>query len=339
MLSAFRFIIPILLLAVALSTNRCFFCMGFSASMSTPSFQKGAAAKPFEKKKIAVFGAAGYLGGCAYGFLQRAGSLYGTGIMGIGAPRGIVASAGGSTILNSVLSRNFALAFADETFVRPTDMTSVEDIQSKLNGFDAAILGTKYCFRDSPAGAFGKGPNDKTKEFYMDIPGSPTANLMDDPEYNYNIFCNTLEACKKSKKLRHLIVVETDAEFDQDTIVGDKYLQLLEEAQVPYTYIRPLGRLESIKNYTFKKGIESNMRISRVDSVEELVPVGDKIIYREHIAAVCVQALITLGWEDNRVIQVEQLGNIEVDSKVKVNPAKEWCVNSVIIQNCLAGIP
>jgi len=36
---------------------------------------KGCAAKPFEKKKIAVFGAGGYLGAVVFGFLQRAASL------------------------------------------------------------------------------------------------------------------------------------------------------------------------------------------------------------------------------------------------------------------------
>ena len=36
---------------------------------------EGCAAKPFEKKKIAVFGAGGYIGAVIFGFLQRAASL------------------------------------------------------------------------------------------------------------------------------------------------------------------------------------------------------------------------------------------------------------------------
>jgi hypothetical protein len=36
---------------------------------------KGCAAKPFEKKKVAIFGAGGYLGAVIFGFLQRASSL------------------------------------------------------------------------------------------------------------------------------------------------------------------------------------------------------------------------------------------------------------------------
>lgn len=44
----------------------------FSALHLTP---KGCAARPFEKKKVAIFGAGGYLGAVIFGFLQRASSL------------------------------------------------------------------------------------------------------------------------------------------------------------------------------------------------------------------------------------------------------------------------
>lgn len=355
----------ILLLLIAAGSNGC---LGFSSltpitttttnniiittkGRSTTSLEmsdgdRGSAAKPLEKKKVAVFGTGGYLGACVYGFLQRAGSLYGTGISGVGAPRAIVATASGSANLNSVLSRNFVLAQADESFVRPTDMTSVESIRSKLNGFDAAIIGTRYCFKTMPitAGTYGRGPNDKTKEFYMDQPRSLTSKLMDDLEYSDQIFLNTLEACTNSNKMRHLVVVETDAEFDNKDgevgYVGDKYIQALENAQVPYTYIRPLGRLDNIKNFTFKSGIQSELRITQANSLEELVPVADdQTVYREHLAAVCVQSLMTLGWEDNRVIQVEQSTEDSDFGASKAAPQKEWCVNSGIVMDCLAAIP
>jgi len=317
-------------------------CLGFSMTMSASSANKGAGAKPYEKKRVAVFGTGGYLGACAFGFLQRAGSLYGTGISGIASPRAIVATANGAGALNSILSKNFVLAQADETFIKPTDMSSVDNIRAKVGGFDAAILATRYCYKSLPVtmGTFAKGPNDRTREFYMDQPRSITSrsNLEDDPGYSNDIFCNTLEACKN---MGHLVVVETDAEFEAggECTVGDKYLQLLEESQIPYTYIRPLGRMENIDNFTFKKGIQSDLKIVRANSVEEFLPVEDKKIYREHVAAVCVQALVTLGWEDNRVIQVEQaLEDLPV-SKKKVTPQKEWCVNSGMIMESLAAIP
>ena len=46
-----------------------------SSSLHMAQPPKGCAAKPFEKKKIAVFGAGGYLGAVSFGFLQRASAL------------------------------------------------------------------------------------------------------------------------------------------------------------------------------------------------------------------------------------------------------------------------
>ena len=330
-----------LILLLAVNTNGC---LGFSSSgmtMSASSFNKGSAATPLDKKKIVVFGTGGYLGACAYGFLQRAGSLYGTGISGVGAPRAIVATASGSKNLNSILSQNFALAQADESFIRPTDVMDAENIQAKINGFDAAIIGTRYCYKTLPVtmGTFAKGPNDKTREFYLDQPRTPGSKLLDDSEYSSAIFSNTLEACKKSNTLNHLVIVETDAEFD-DEYVGDKYLQLLEESEIPYTYIRPLGKMDNIKNFTFKRGIQSDLKIARANSVEDFLSVEDKKIYREHVAAVCVQCLMTLEWKDNRVIQVEQSAeDLDYTPSRKDKSQKEWCMNSGIIMNALAGIP
>lgn len=40
---------------------------GFSSSINASMSTKGCAAKPYEKKKIAVFGAGGYLGSTIYG--------------------------------------------------------------------------------------------------------------------------------------------------------------------------------------------------------------------------------------------------------------------------------
>jgi len=96
------------------------------------------------------------------------------------------------------------------------------------------------------------------------------------------------------------------------------------------------------------KGIRSDLKISRANSVEDLAEntnskLSDKnTIYREHIAAVCVQALMTLGWDDNRVIKIEQssddLLTTMVDKGGDVILHKEWCVNSKILQNSLSQL-
>ncbi len=61
------------------STGVDAFAPSYRSTVRSPSSlylaPKGCAAKPFEKKKIAVFGAGGYLGAVVFGFLQRAASL------------------------------------------------------------------------------------------------------------------------------------------------------------------------------------------------------------------------------------------------------------------------
>ena len=99
---------------------------------------RGSAAKPFEKKKIAIAGVGGYAGAVTFGFLQRAASLYGTGI---GAVRAVGATADTASRLNSNLSKHFCLAFADESVIKLCNlMESPESVAAKLQGFDALVL-------------------------------------------------------------------------------------------------------------------------------------------------------------------------------------------------------
>lgn len=50
-----------------------------------------------------VFGAGGNLGATLFGFLQRAGSIYGTGLGGVETPRAICATGVGAESLNKLL--------------------------------------------------------------------------------------------------------------------------------------------------------------------------------------------------------------------------------------------
>ena len=327
-----RFLGAVLLLLVVLSIEAC---AAFSLSMmATP---KGCAAKPYEKKKIAVFGAGGYLGGCIYGFLQRAGSLYGTGVSGVGgSPRAIVATGVGSLNLNGILSKNFILAQADESFVKLTNMTSVDYIQTRLNGFDAAVLGTRCMLEQRPVtgGSYENTPNDKTMEFYMDRPRSSTVKGLDNPDYCMTLFQNSLEA-SKAERLRHLVVIETDLQFEDDSShPGTKYLDLLEESGIAFTYIRPVGKLENQQDYTYAKGLGGDLKITQASSAEEFKSSSDSI-YREDVAAVAVQALMSLDWSDSRVLQVQQAGQFDSISNTKAVPQKEWCMNSQVIGESL----
>lgn len=131
-------------------------------SLQMTARPQGCAATPFEKKKVAVLGGGGYLGAVTFGFLQRAASLYGTGI---GSCRCIGATADTAVRLNGVLGKNFCRAQADESFIKLTDLYSSADmIASRLQGWDALILGSDLFVQERPitGGTYERTPNDKT---------------------------------------------------------------------------------------------------------------------------------------------------------------------------------
>lgn len=334
------------LLAVGSSLpTQCHFATALSANSMVFTAVKGSAARPLENKKVAVFGAGGYLGGCVFGFLQRAGSLYGTGISGVGgSPRAVVATSFGSLNLNSVLSKNFILAQADESFVKLTDMTSTDSVRGRVRGFHAAVLATRCSLDRRPVtlGTYEKTPNDKTFEFFMDRPRGSTMRGIDDPEYALSMFETSVRACQE-EGLEHVVVVETDLEFGdsaQFVPVGDKYIKILEEAQLGFTYISPFGKLQNLPDYTYAKGLQSSLTVSRVTDPEDLLAKSSEAssIYREDLAALCVQVLLTLPWDECRVLKVGSAASLpETDAKA-TKPQREWCVNSDVVRSSLAGV-
>lgn len=147
-----------------------------------------------------------------------------------------------------------ALLKADESFVKLTDMSSIDSIENRLQGFDAAILATSYALETRPVtgGSYDKTPNDKTTEFYMDRPSSGI--VFDSLDQSFELFCLTLEA-SRAAGIKRLIVIETDNQFERDSTPGDKYLDLLNTSDIPYSYIRPNGKLENFPSpWTFAKG-------------------------------------------------------------------------------------
>jgi len=307
-------------------------------SANPPVIVKGSAAKPYEKKKIAVFGSGGYLGACIFGFLQRAGSLYGTGIAGINSPRAITATGSGSQCLNGVLGKNFVLAQADESFVKLTDMTSVESIRSRVRGFDAVIFSTLYTLEIRPVtgGSYERTPNDKTLEFYMDRPRSPTIQGTFDPQYCEQIFQKTLEACRE-EGVKRVFVIETDRQFGITSGDSDKYIDTLSKSGIPYLYIQPDGMMENLQDYTYVKGVQGDLSIYD-DLIEGTNPPSSAgVLYREDVAAFCAQSIMSLDWSECKVVRLVSNGpatNLSVSSKSNP-PSRQWCVNSQSLSTLL----
>ena len=125
---------------------------------------KGSAAVPYSKQKILTMGNGGYLGGILFGYLQRASTIYTTGIGGIGGGiRSIGATADTSIRLNRILNKHFVLAQADESYIKLTDLTSIDAIQQRMMGYDAIVLGTKLYLerRKVAANTYEVTPNDQ----------------------------------------------------------------------------------------------------------------------------------------------------------------------------------
>jgi hypothetical protein len=100
--------------------------------------------------------------------LQRAGSLFGTGLA---PPRCLGATADTALRLNQLLSKQFGLAYADESYIKLTDLSSIEAILQRLeDGYvDALILGTPMSVRQRAvvSGTYERTPNDKAYVIYI----------------------------------------------------------------------------------------------------------------------------------------------------------------------------
>ena len=320
------------------------FSYALSSSINVPN-PKGSAANPLQKQKIAVLGAGGYLGGLTFGYLQRASSLYGTGMGGIGSPRNVCATGMNSMALNKILSKNFVLAYAGEDQMKLTNMIDVDMIAARLEGYGAAVIGTAYFLEQRPVTActYEQGPNCKTWEFYLEAPRQSGESQADDQELHLQIFENTLRAAKQSH-LQHILVVETPR-----TKQPEDFEALLNQCGVPFTYLRIDAALENYPDHTYQKGVQGDLVIegklidTRTNWMDNLPPPrtdGSAPLYREDLAACIVQSLQSLDWATSRCIRVTSLGDWEGARKGKITGRqdKEWCGNSIILAEKMASV-
>lgn len=310
---------------------------------------KGSAAVPFNKKKVAVFGSGGSMGATMFGFIQRASSIYGTGLGGV---RCICATPTGSANLNKILGRSFKLAFAGEDMVRLTNMQDKEAISRSLNGMDAAVLGTIYQMeqRNVALNSYEKSPNDKTYEFYLDDQYAANWDISaDDIDYHLEMFQRSIDACKTAE-LEHIVVIETPYTKDPKP-----FAKIIDDAGIPFTYIRVDGKLENTKLYTFEEGVQSSLEIDSISLPEmysskngyasgdwsdyEMKVGSNDIIAREDIAALAVQSLLSLDWSISKCLKVVSSGTLlkkmDQKQKNKMKSDKDWCIKSEVLAETL----
>lgn len=305
---------------------------------------KGCAAKPLEKKKVAVFGTGGYMGAITYGFLQRASSLYGTGISNIrGSPRAIGATSGSLEALNKELGSKFKAAFCSEDLVRLVDTSDVDHIKDRLQDFDAAILGTSYQLeqRKVTLNTYESSPNEKVYEIYLDErygAWNQEVAPSDDADIHTYLFRNSVQACKAAG-LSHLVVFETPR-----TVQPSEFVNILEEEGMKYTYIRTNSPLSKDLTFTFEKGISNKLDVRIVQSIDDIdKQETEKPISREDLSALIVQSLMSLDWEESRIIEV-RASDVNITSgygtkeKRKQKYDSYWCPNSDVLAEALSTL-
>eukprot|EP00957_Ditylum_brightwellii_P053480 4052906-Ditylum_brightwellii.AAC.1 len=115
-----------------------------------------------------------------------------------------------------------------------------------------------------------------------------------------------------------------------------EYAKVLDEVGVPFTYIHPNcapgSGIETFKDFTFEKGIQGDLEIESFTLADnyfsadgyksggwmenliaerEVTGNVDTVIYREDVAALAVQALISLDWSKRRCLEVSSKGSLE----------------------------
>lgn len=333
---------------------------------------------PLDKKAVAVFGAGGSLGGTIFGFLQRASNLYGTGIGGAAMPRAISACSEGSLRLNSILSKGFKLAYAGEQHMRLVDMSDVEHVAARLKGVDAVVLGTICQLergRSVTANTYEKTPNDKTTEFFLDEKRGfgdeySAQDAKEQLNMHLDLFQTAIDACKLAGSIQHVVVLETP-----HTPSPEPFAKILDKSGLKFTYIYTnasqgdgsLPTWTQSKDWTFEKGVVRNTGMNLetaalgdgymskpgyeagdwASSLPELTR-GSADIFREDIAALAVQSMLSLDWNTCRVIGLsclDQAGAEDESGKAsKFRPSRppksdrEWCMNSNEIADLLSVV-
>ena len=285
-----------------------------------------------------MIGAGGYMGAMTFGFVQRAGSLYEKGIA--RQCRCIGATAGTAVALNTQLSSHFILAQADESFIALTNLESVESIAKNLQGYHGVIVGDAMAVQQRPitAGTYETGPNDKTYEVFWDTLRTNTM-LPETQPIVQRILGNVLEACQAAK-IQHIVGVATTGGCPDFTTQ-------LQSCGIPSTVLQCYGTLINQKDYTYRKGIQSNLQVSLSSSTASFDGTrSSTTLYREDIAALTVSCLQNLEWNQRRILTVQSKGPLVLNSSSSSSsssspskrPDQEWCVNSHVLTGTLLSL-
>lgn len=174
-------------------------------------------------------------------------------------------------------------------------------------------------------------------EVYWDEPKGVFTDLTSPTDVKDGILRNLVQATKLAG-VKHVVCVDNH----QGSI-----MPLLETSGVPYTCIRTPGGLTDTPNYTFQQGLQGDLVVTAIDCSISASSSDDRgqqqqAVCREDLAALCVQCLQSLSWDQSRRLSVSCAGSVQVPSDLGGRPKKrvdqQWCVNSFVLEDKLAGI-
>ena len=124
------------------------------------------------------------------------------------------------------------------------------------------------------------------------------------------------------------------------------FVNILEKEGIAYTYVRVTSPLKKDLSFTFEKGVKDSLDVISLPVGSNLDPItasnseNDSAIYREDVAALLVQSLMTLDWNTSRILEISSSPNPIVDIPSDKKPRgqkfdKEWCTNSDLIRERL----
>lgn len=223
------------------------------------------------------------------------------------------------------------------------DSTNKEYIKERLGSFDAAILGTVYQLeqRTVTLNTYEKTPNDKTFEIYLDERyGANEDGTPNDDFYHKNLFKTAVQACKESGSIKHVVVLETPR-----TNRPEDFIEILEKEEISYTYVR-VKSLKKDKMYSFEKGVKEMLDIKKLPKGSRIIssahePNEEDAVFREDVAALIVQSLMSLKWNESRILEVsgasEDIASDQNSKRKRFDT--EWCPNSEVYAKLLSQLP
>jgi hypothetical protein len=149
---------------------------------------------------------------------------------------------------------------------------------------------------------------------------------------------NWISAAQRAQ-IQHMVVVMEGAGASSSAVLSQ-----LESCGIPFTAIMTPKLTDCSSAFTFQDGLCNDLIIRSIDPrTSEAVPSNSDnlAVYREDVAALSVQVLQSLPWDQSRCLHVVSNGPVQVPVLANRLPQRvdqQWCVNSFVLEEKLKGL-